>query len=182
MKDVLLILAPGFEEIEAIAPADILRRAELSVVMASTIEGAVTGRCGIKLLADATLTDVLDEEFRMILLPGGAKGTEALCEDQRVIELIKRYAQRSRYIAAICAAPKVLSRAGILEGRCVTSHPTVHDALGEAILCDERVCVDRNIITSQGPGTAVEFAFKLVELLIDKEAVARINRGVMARL
>lgn len=182
MKDALLILASGFEEIEALAPVDILRRAELSVVVASTVEGPVTGRCGVKVVADTTLDNVLGEEFRLIILPGGAKGTENLRGDTRVLELIRRQYSAGRFIAAICAAPTVLKASGIIKGRCVTSHPTVREELKEATLCDERVCVDGNIITSQGPGTALEFAFKLAELLAGKEVVERINRGVLARL
>ncbi len=182
MDDVLLILAPGFEEIEALATVDILRRAELSVVVASTVEGAVTGRCGVRVVADTALEEVLAGEFRMVVLPGGAKGTENLRNDARVIELVKRHFFSGRYIAAICAAPTVLKACGIISGRRITSHPTVRDELKEAILCDDRVCVDRNIITSQGPGTALEFAFKLVELLRDKNTVERINQGVLARL
>ncbi len=177
-----MILAPGFEEIEALATVDILRRAGLSVVVASTTEGPVTGRCGVRVLADTTLDDVLGQEFRMVVLPGGAKGTENLREDPRVVELVRTHAASRRYIAAICAAPTVLKEAGIVSGRRITSHPTVREELGEAILCDDRVCVDGNIITSQGPGTAIEFAFTLAELLAGKETAERINRGVLARL
>ena len=182
MKEVLVPLAPGFEELEALAVVDILRRAGAKVMVAGTVGGVITGRNGIKVEPDATLDEAMDRDFAMIVLPGGAAGTENLAGDGRIARLVKDHDARGRFVAAICAAPTVLSAAGLTAGRTVTSHPTVRGVLTEARVSDERVVVDGNLVTSQGPGTAVEFAFKLVELLFGPEKVAEVNSGVLARI
>src|SRR3972149_7478218 len=182
MKKVLIPLAPGFEEIEAISVVDILRRAGVEVVTAGTAENPIEGRNKIRVLADASLDSVKDQDFDMIVLPGGAVGTENLKKDMRVKEIIERLYKKERFITAICAAPTVLSAIGVTAGRTVTSHPTVRIPLSREKISDERVVQDGNIITSQGPGTAIEFAFKLVEVLLGREKVAEVNKGVLARV
>lgn len=182
MKKVLIPLATGFEEIEALAIVDILRRAGVEVIMAGTAENPIEGRNRVKILADASLDSVKEQDFDMIVLPGGAVGTENLKKDVRIKEIVERLYKKGRFITAICAAPTVLSAIGITAGKIVTSHPTVRTKLGKEKISDERVVVDGNIITSQGPGTAMEFAFKLVEVLLGKEKVAEVNKGVLARI
>ena len=182
MKKVLIPLAQGFEEIEALAVVDILRRAGVEVVMAGTVDNPIEGRNRIKVLADAPLESVKEQDFDMIVLPGGAVGTENLKKDMRVKEIVERLYKKGRFITAICAAPTVLSAIGVTAGRTVTSHPTVRTKLEKEKISDERIVVDGNIITSQGPGTALEFAFKLVEVLLGKEKVAEVNKGVLARI
>lgn len=182
MKKVLIPLAQGFEEIEALAVVDILRRAGIEVILAGTTDNPIEGRNKIKVLADAPLDSVKDQDFDMIVLPGGAVGTENLKKDARVKEIIERLYKKDRFITAICAAPTVLSAIGITAGRTVTSHPTVRTKLGKEKISDERVVTDNKIITSQGPGTAIEFAFKLVEALLGKEKAAEVNKGVLARI
>jgi 4-methyl-5(b-hydroxyethyl)-thiazole monophosphate biosynthesis len=118
----------------------------------------------------------------MIVLPGGAVGTENLKKDPRVKEIVERLHRSGRFVTAICAAPTVLSAIGITAGKTVTSHPTVRAKLQNEKLSDERVVVDGNIVTSQGPGTAIEFAFKLVEALLGKDKVAEVNKGVLAKI
>ena len=182
MKKVLIPLAPGFEEIEAIAVVDILRRAGVEVVTAGTAENPIEGRNKIRVLADASLDSVKDQDFDMIVLPGGAVGTENLKKDMRVKEIVERLYKKERFITAICAAPTVLSAIGVTAGKTVTSHPTVRTALQKEKLSEERVVVDGNIVTSQGPGTAIEFAFKLVEVLVGKEKAREVNKGVLAKI
>lgn len=182
MKKVLIPLAPGFEEIEALAVVDILRRAGVEVTIAGAVENPIEGRNKIKVLADTSLDSVKGQDFDMIVLPGGAVGTENLKKDVRVKEIVERHYKKGRFITAICAAPTVLSAIGITAGRTVTSHPTVRAKLDKEKISDERVVVDGNIITSQGPGTAIEFAFKLVEMLLGKEKVSEVNKGVLARI
>jgi len=182
MKKVLIPIAPGFEEIEALTVVDILRRAGAEVIMAGTVEGPVQGRTNIKVLADTQLDAVMDKEFDMIVLPGGKKGTENLKKDARVKKLVEEHFRKGKYTAAICAAPAVLSLAGITKGKTITSHPTVRGELRTEKISEERVVVDGNVVTSQGPGTAMEFAFKLVELLFGKEKAAEVNKGVLARI
>lgn len=182
MKRVLVPLAPGFEEIEALGVVDILRRAGAEVTVAGTVEGPVEGRCGIRVVPDTTMDEVKGSGFDMVVLPGGALGTENLKKDQRVRDIVEELNEAQKLVAAICAAPVVLSAVGVSKGRLVTSHPTVRgDLTGERVSA-ERVVVDGNIVTSQGPGTAIEFAFKLVEMLFGPEKVEEVNRGVLARI
>lgn len=182
MKRVLVPLAPGFEEIEALTVVDILRRSGAEVITAGTAEGVITGRNGIKVEPDAVLDDAMGFDYDLIVLPGGAVGTENLRKDERVARLVKDYMAREKLVSAICAAPTVLSDAGVAAGRTVTSHPSVRGELKGATVTDERVVVDGNLVTSQGPGTAMEFAFKLVEILFGPEKAAEVNGGVLARL
>jgi 4-methyl-5(b-hydroxyethyl)-thiazole monophosphate biosynthesis len=181
MKKVLVPLAPGFEEIEALTVVDILRRAGAKVTVAGTVSGAIEGRSGIKVLPDA-LMDNADDGYDMIVLPGGAVGAENLRKDARVRKAIESLAEKGKSVAAICAAPTVLSAIGVTRGRVITSHPSVRGMFSEESLSDERVVVDGNIITSQSPGTAMEFAFVLVETLFGKEKAVEVNKGVLARL
>ncbi len=183
MKSVLVPLAPGFEEVEAVTVVDILRRAGIEVIVASTVEGAVEGRNGIRMLADTGIDEVADSVFDMVVLPGGAKGTENLKRDERIKRIVERHLDRDRFIAAICAAPTVLSAMGVTGGRTLTCHPSVREELkgGERVV-DDRVVLDGKIITSQGPGTAMEFAFRLVEVLCGGKKAEEVNSGVLARL
>lgn len=178
MKRVLVPLAPGFEEIEAITIIDILRRAGIAVTVAGTQPGIIEASRQTKHLADCTLDEVRGDDFDMIVLPGGLPGTTNLRNDPR----IKRILEKSRLIAAICAAPTVLSAFGLLAGRTATSHPSVRAELNAGKISDDRVVVDGPIVTSQAAGTAMEFAFQLVEILCGADKVAEVNRGVLARL
>lgn len=182
MKRVLIPIAPGFEEIEALAVVDILRRAGIEVIIAGTIDGPIEGRNKIKVLTDTSLDSVKNQDFDMIVLPGGAIGTENLKKDPRIKEIVERLYKKGKFTTAICAAPTILSAIGITTGKTVTSHPSVWDKLTKEKVLDERVVVDGNIVTSQGPGTAIEFAFKLVELLSGKEKAAEVNKGVLATI
>lgn len=180
MKKVLVPLAPGFEEIEALTVVDILRRAGAEVTLAGTIPGAIEGRSRIRVLPD-TVMDNVGADYDMIVLPGGAVGAENLKKDERVKAVVESLMQKGRSVTAICAAPTVLSALGVTSGRTVTSHPSVRQQLIEETVSDERVVVDGNIITSQGPGTAMEFAFCLVETLFGKTKAEEVNKGVLAR-
>lgn len=184
MKKVIMPLAPGFEEIEALSVVDILRRAGAGVTLAGTVEGPIEGRTSIRVLPDAGLDEALGGSYEMIVLPGGGGGTKRLREDERVLGALREFDSAGRFIAAICAAPTVLSLAGVIRGRRVTSHPGSREELvkrGEAV-SDERVVVDGRLVTSQGPGTALEFAFCLVSLLFGEEKARELNSGILARL
>lgn len=161
---VLVPLAEGFEEIEAVAIIDVLRRAGLAVKVAGLTGKTVTGSHGIALLADCTLDEVDAGSLAMIVLPGGQPGTNNLERDPRVLALVRELEASGRRVGAICAAPKVLAAAGILEGREATSHPGVRGELrGARVVEDPRVVRAGRVITSQGPGTALEFALAIVE-------------------
>ena len=177
-KRVLCLLAPGFEEIETIAPVDLLRRANAEVVMASVAgDRLVAGRCGISVQADATLAEVESQPFDLLFIPGGP-GVKALRDDGRAAKLAKAYAQASRPVTAICAAPLVLADAGLLAGKRFTAHFSVHAQL-PGVLANERVVKDGIIITSRGAGTAVEFGLALVRELFGESKAAEIADAIM---
>jgi 4-methyl-5(b-hydroxyethyl)-thiazole monophosphate biosynthesis len=170
MARVLIPLAEGCEELEAVTVIDLLRRAGIEVVAAGLNEGPVRCSRGTVLVPDRALEEVIDEEFDMVVLPGGLPGSQHLDADERIHRLLRRYHAEDRYAAAICAAPKVLANAGLLAGRAATSYPgavTIED-FPEVDLLDVPVVVDGKVITSRGPGTALDFALQLIESLLGK--------------
>ena len=178
-KRVLCLLFPGFEEIETVAPVDLLRRAGVEVVVASlTGEKLVTGRCNITVQADAALDDVTDQEFDLLLIPGGP-GIKEVRADGRVAKLAQATARSGKPVAAICAAPTVLKDAGLLAGKRFTSHAGVLPELPESLV-QERVVEDGGLITSRGAATAVDFGLALVRRLCGDAAVAEVSKGIMA--
>ncbi|MBF0488809.1 MAG: DJ-1/PfpI family protein [Nitrospirae bacterium] len=180
MVSVLVILADGFEELEAVAVIDILRRADIKVVAAGLKDGPITSVRGVRIIPDAPLHAVRAEDFDMLVLPGGLPGTEALAKDERVKKIVVEMSRGGKYVTAICAAPYVLSEAGILSDKKVTSHPSFQQKLHAAsISSDERVVVDGRVITSQGAGTAVEFALELVATLVSKERAEQISLSMV---
>jgi 4-methyl-5(b-hydroxyethyl)-thiazole monophosphate biosynthesis len=182
MKNVLVALAPGFEEIETITVVDILRRAGAKVFLAGTEEGVIEGSRGIRILADIGLESSTSQNWDLLVLPGGQPGTDNLQKDVRILEIVKQMNVDNKLIAAICAAPLVLQSAGILKDNTITSHPSVEDKLSAVNYSQERVVVDGNIITSRSPGTAMEFAMKLVQLLFGEDRLEVVNKGVLAKL
>jgi 4-methyl-5(b-hydroxyethyl)-thiazole monophosphate biosynthesis len=192
MPRVLVPLAEGFEEIEAVTVIDLLRRAGIDVCAArvgsapgvapanDARAGPVTGSHGIGVHADVRLEDVDEADFDMIALPGGMPGAAHLRNDARLIEMLKRASARGGYIAAICAAPSVLAHAGLLDGRAATSFPGFLDAHATPglQLSTAPVVIDGRIVTSRGPGTAIDFALTLVEML----AGVRVRGDIESRL
>jgi len=167
MARVLVPLAPGCEELEAVTIIDLLRRADIEVVSAGLSEGAVTCSRGTVLLPDVLLDDVLSDSFDMIVLPGGLPGADHLQNDARIQRLLKNMSEAGQYVAAICAAPKALASAGLLDGRMATSYPGALDIalLKQTTLLEKSVVIDGTLITSRGPGTAMDFALTLIETL-----------------
>lgn len=177
MPTVLVPLAEGFEEIEAFAPIDLLRRAGVEVTTAALgHELSVTGRSGISAQADTTLAAVLGRDFDLLFLPGGA-GVKHLRADPRVGEIVLRQHAAGRWLAAICAAPAVLHDRGLLVGRRYTAHFSVANEL-PAILAHEKVVTDGKITTSRGAGTAIEFGLHLVALLSGPEKAVDISKAI----
>jgi 4-methyl-5(b-hydroxyethyl)-thiazole monophosphate biosynthesis len=184
MARVLVPLAEGFEEIEAVTVIDILRRAGVEVVSAGLTEGPIKGSRGVTIVPDTGLHRINDDEFDMVVLPGGLPGANNLRLDKRIHEIVTRIHERRGYVTAICAAPTIYAEMGFLKDRKATSHPStreqVHPHTGE--YSEDRVVVDGHFITSRSPGTAMEFAMKLVEVLKGPEMVQKVNDGVMANL
>ncbi len=181
MKSVLIPLAPGFEDLEAVTFSDLLRRAGIEVVIAGLHGGLIQGARGLRVQPDATLDEVLGREFDMIALPGGMPGAEHLKNDVRVQALLRRMGQAGKYTVAICAAPIALAQAGLLAGKRATSYPGFIDKLDlpTTMRVELPVVVDGMVATSRGPGTAMDFALTLIELLLDKTRRDQVEAGLV---
>ncbi len=167
MASVLVPLAEGCEELEAVTIIDLLRRAGIEVVTAGLVPGPVRASRGTTLVPDTTLDEVRQRRFDMIVLPGGLPGADHLQRDPRLKEMLREAAAEGRWVGAICAAPKVLAAAGLLEGRRATAYPGVLEALDVPGLEPSGAPVeeDGRILTSRGPGTAMDFALAIIERL-----------------
>ena len=169
-KNVLVPIANGTEELEAVSIIDVLRRAGASVTVASVSELQVTASRGVKLVADHLISDCTDVTYDLIALPGGIPGAEHLRDSKELALLLKRQQQEGRLYAAICASPVVVLQHHGLLGQCqATCHPAFAHQLHNTDALESRVVVDGACITSRGAGTALEFALRLVELLYGKE-------------
>ncbi len=165
MSKVLVPLASGFEEIETLTIVDVLRRAEIEVVIAALDKKQVTGAHDVKVQADTHIQDVDSSDFDMIVLPGGLPGATNLQKDKNVISLLKKFDEEKKYIGAICAAPIALQSAGVLKDT-YTCYPSFEKNIREeGYVSDKDVVRDENVITSRGPGTAAKFALAIVEQL-----------------
>lgn len=173
MSTALVPLAEGFEEIEAITIIDVLRRGGVDVVTVGLDSAIVTGSHGITVMADQILEHINSEQFDLIVLPGGP-GTYKLKEDGRIAEILKQQVAADKLVAAVCAAPVVLSAAGLLKGKRVTSFPSVQKDLEVAEYLTFPVVVDGKLVTSRGPGTVMAFALKLVELMQGQETASKL--------
>lgn len=181
MMRVLVPLAEGFEEIEAISVIDILRRADVEVLTAGLKEGLAEGSHKVKVLPDTTLEKVDWHDFDALVLPGGAPGFVNLGNDQRILDMAREMNRAGKCVAAICAAPSVLIKAGVLQGRRATVSPSGKEQVEAcADFREDRVVVDKNLITSRAPGTALEFALKLVEQLAGREKMEQVKAQTMA--
>jgi 4-methyl-5(b-hydroxyethyl)-thiazole monophosphate biosynthesis len=180
MPRLLVPLAPGCEELEAVTIIDLLRRAGIEVVSAGLQDGPVKCSRGTVLLPDATLDDALKQDYDMVVLPGGMPGAKNLNEDPRIKTLLRKMADSGRFTGAICAAPFVLAEAGLLSGKRATSYPGFVDKMGlpDVEYVNDPVVQDGKVITSRGPGTAMDFALALVEILAGKAKRDEVERGL----
>ena len=181
MARVLIPLAPGCEELEAVTLIDLLRRAGIHVVTAGLDEHPVRGSRGTVLVPDTTLDHALHQAFDMIALPGGQPGANNLNADARIHTLLKKMAAQNQYTAAICAAPLVLANAGLLHGKHATSFPGVLDKMNlpDVTLQTASVVQDGKVITSRGPGTAMDFALTLIEILAGRTKRDEVEAGLV---
>lgn len=167
MATVLVPLADGCEELEAVTIIDILRRGGIAVVAAGLKAGPVKASRGVVITPDMTLDEALKRDYDMVVLPGGMPGSEHLNNDGRVHGVLKKMVESGKFAGAICAAPMVLAKGGLLKGKRATSYPGVLDkmALPDVTFTGESVVRDGKIITSRGPGTAMDFALEIVAVL-----------------
>ncbi len=171
MSHVLVPLAQGCEELEAITITDLLVRAGIAVTTCGLDEQPVKASRGTTIIPDTSIDKILDKSFDLIVLPGGLPGADHLRDDARLQSLLKKQAQQNKYLAAICAAPKALAEAGVLEGKTATSFPGTLEALNnpDITISKNAVEIDGKVITSRGPGTAMDFTLTLIELLEGRE-------------
>ena len=180
-KQVLVPVADGSEEMEAVTIIDILRRAGAEVTIASVGALQITASRGVKLLADTTVDSCRHRVFDLIVLPGGIPGAEHLRDSTVLTEMLRQQRDQDRWYGAICAAPAVvLARHGLLGPEGATCHPAFTDQLPDTRLSDRSVVVAGKCVTSQGPGTAMAFALQLVELLFDPETATDVAAGMVA--
>jgi 4-methyl-5(b-hydroxyethyl)-thiazole monophosphate biosynthesis len=178
MANVLVPLAQGCEELEAVTIVDLLRRAGIKVVTAGLDEQPVRASRGLVLIADMTLDAALKDDYDMVVLPGGLPGADNLENDARVIDLLREMAAAEKYTAAICAAPKVLAHAGLLDGKRATSFPGVLDSASGMDYQEQPVVMDGKVITSRGPGTAMDFALEIIKVLVGKQVRDEVEAGL----
>lgn len=180
MKKAAILLAQGFEETEALTPVDLLRRAGVETLLTS-VDGVsvVIGSHSIGVQSDIALKDLNVSELDLLILPGGMPGTKNLDANESVRNVVLECDKRGCFLAAICAAPSVLGRLGVLKGRKATCYPGFEEKLLDAQFVSDSVVKDGHVITSRGMGTAVEFGLKLVELLTDKKTALQLSKGIV---
>jgi protein deglycase len=182
-QKVLVPIADGSEEIEAVCLIDTLRRAGAEVTVASVDKLQVTASRGVRLVADTMIADCVGQTYDCIVLPGGMPGAEHLRDSADLIELLRKQKRTGRLYAALCASPAVvLQHHKLIEKVRATCFPRMRNQLDPAYASDERVVVDGNCVTSQGPATAIEFALKLVELLFGPDKAKEIAKAMLAAL
>jgi len=182
MSKVLVPLANGFEEIEAMSIIDVLNRAEIEVIVAGLdtleVEGANTK---LKVIANTLLDDVDVDSLDMIVLPGGLPGAEYLAKSDKIKSIIKTLHVNNKKVAAICAAPWALKEAGVLDGVKHTNYPSFEEFTGvDGYIDNQDVVIDENIITSRGPATAMSFALEIVKILKGEEVYTQVKNGLLA--
>ena len=176
---IVVPLAPGFEEIEAATIIDVLRRAELDVVIAGLEPGLIRGAHGMGIQVDTSIAELGTTKVDMVVLPGGLPGADHLLSNQGVQDLLARVRDDDGWLCAICAAPMALGPCGATQDRCVTSYPGFGDRFEHKEYLEDRVVVDGKVITSRGPGTSLEFALELVRVLCGDETVAGLEAGML---
>lgn len=185
MAKAIILLADGFEEVEAITVIDVLRRCDVELLIAGLGKEHVKSARGVKIIPDKSIDEVIEskdiESSDAVILPGGGKGVENLKKNEKVKKLLKAFMSRNKTIAAICAAPTALASFGLLKNRKATVYPGLENELKEAGAehVDSKIVVDGNIITSKGPGTAFNFAFELAKELAGREKAEEVAKAML---
>ncbi|HMP89387.1 MAG TPA: DJ-1/PfpI family protein [Kiritimatiellia bacterium] len=179
MTRVLIPLADGVEEMEAVIMIDVFRRAGWRVDAVGLKPGVVVASRGVKIVPDMTWDKINPGDYQVIALPGGNVGTMHLAEDERVLDALREHHALGRLVAAVCAAPLVLEKAGIIDQKRITCHPLAAAQLTSAVRLNDRVVVTENIVTSQGPGTTFSFALAIIAIRDGREKANEIARGMV---
>jgi 4-methyl-5(b-hydroxyethyl)-thiazole monophosphate biosynthesis len=179
MKRVLVPLAEGCEELEAVTIVDLLRRGGIEVVVAGLRDGIVTASRGVRIVPDMSLDEALQLDYDMVALPGGLPGADHLAADRRITDLLRRMNESGRFVGAVCAAPKVLARSGLLRGRTATAFPGILQQEGHPDISGDAVTRDGTVITSRAAGTAMDFALALIEALAGPETRDTVEQGLV---
>ncbi len=180
MNKVVIFLANGCEEVEALTPVDVLRRAGVDVVTVSISDSlTVVGGHNISIAADLLFEDVNFDDVNMVVLPGGLGGRNNLMAHSGVVDVCKQFNEEGKFVTSICASPSVLGENGILMGRKAICYPGFELQLKGAEIINENVVKDNNIITSKGPATALEFSLKLAEVLVGRNKAEEVAKGML---
>lgn len=182
MTKTLVLLSPGFEEIEAITIIDILRRADIEVVVAGLEKNLVMGSHQVSVNCDVYYKDIDIDDFEYLVLPGGQPGTNNLMANETILKWIKHFSENNKFLGAICAAPLVLNAAKVLTDKKVTSYPTEKQAFKSSTYLEKNVVIDENIITSRGVGTAIEFSLELVKIIKGKKVRDELASKILWKL
>ncbi len=181
MKKICIPLADGFEEIEAVTLIDVLRRAGFSVTTCGLKNLQTRGSHGITVTADITIDQAIEGEWDLVVMPGGMPGATNLRDDARVGKLLEKTTKSGGFVGAICAAPIVLAHFGYVKGRKATSFPGFGEQMPEAVYSNERVVCDGNVLTSRGPGTAMEFALTITEMFAGQAKADELRKQMLVR-
>ncbi len=174
-----LLMAPGFEEIEAITCLDLLRRASIPIVSVGLSDGVIMASRETRHIADLAFEEVAEKTWDLLILPGGAEGVVNLRKEDRVRQMVLRHSQQRKWVAAICAAPTLLAEWGLLQDQRFTCHPTVQSTIqASGLELDQRVVVSGHFITSLAAGSSIEFSYEIIRQLRGEESVRQVNRGV----
>ena len=179
---VYCFLADGFEEVEAIAPVDMLRRAGVEVKTVGVSGEVISGSHGIKIVPDIDIKNIaLDDNLEAVILPGGLPGATNLEESTDVQKAIDFAAEKCKYICAICAAPQILGHKGLLKGKNAIAYPGFEKELEDAMISEEYVVLDGNFITAKGAGVATEFGLKIVSVLKSQALADEIGKAIQMK-
>ena len=180
--NVVIPVADGSEEMEVVIVADTLRRAQWKVVLAGLGASAIRASRGVRLMPDVAWANVAPDDFGMLVIPGGWDGVMAMAKDERLLASVRAFVAKGKWVAAICAGPLVLQAAGVLPGRRVTCHPGVADQLTQTLRLNDRVVVDGHLVTSQAPGSALEFALELVRAVEGDQKVTALAKEMVVNI